>query len=106
MAIGDRPKAAGKPDEEESAPAVLLPDAPGAPSPEEEAAFLAVEGTDGEAYSLPSKAESAEPEAGDASLPPMEDLVKRIPAPVRETLEELFRARFVTVKRFPQSALK
>ncbi len=39
-------------------------------------------------------------------LPPMEDLVKRIPAPTRELLEELFRARFVTVKRLPKSALK
>jgi hypothetical protein len=43
-------------------------------------------------------------EPGD--LPPLEDLVKRIPAPAREVLEELFRPRFVTVKRFPQSALK
>jgi len=32
--------------------------------------------------------------------------VKRIPAPTRELLEELFRARFVTVKRIPKSALK
>ena len=39
-------------------------------------------------------------------LPPMEDLVKRIPMPTRDLLEELFRARFVTVKRLPQSALK
>jgi hypothetical protein len=39
-------------------------------------------------------------------LPPMEDLVKRIPAPTRELMEELFRARFVTVKRLPKSALK
>ncbi len=36
----------------------------------------------------------------------MEDLVKRIPAPARELMEELFRARFVTVKRVPKSALK
>ncbi len=43
-------------------------------------------------------------ETGD--LPPMEDLVKRIPALAREAIEELFRARFVTVKRIPQSALK
>lgn len=43
-------------------------------------------------------------EQGD--LPPLEDLVKRIPAPAREVLEELFRPRFVTVKRFPLSALK
>ncbi len=45
----------------------------------------------------------AEPQG---SLPPMEDLVKRIPMPARDLLEELFRAKFVTVKRLPQSALK
>ena len=39
-------------------------------------------------------------------LPPMEDLVKRIPAPARAAVEELFRARFVTVKRIPADALK
>jgi hypothetical protein len=39
-------------------------------------------------------------------LPPMDDLVQRIPATVRATVEELFRARFITVKRIPQSALK
>jgi hypothetical protein len=43
-------------------------------------------------------------EKGD--LPPMEDLVKRIPAPARAALDEFFRANFVTVKRLPQSALK
>lgn len=41
-----------------------------------------------------------------SELPPMEDLVKRIPVPARAALEELFRARFVTVKRIPLSALK
>ncbi len=49
-------------------------------------------------------AEAPPEEKGD--LPPMEDLVKRIPAPARELMEELFRARFVTVKRVPESALK
>jgi hypothetical protein len=39
-------------------------------------------------------------------LPPLEDLVKRIPMPTRDLMEELFRARFVTVKRVPKSALK
>ncbi|WP_438482405.1 hypothetical protein [Oleiharenicola lentus] len=39
-------------------------------------------------------------------LPPMDDLIKRIPLAARETLEDLFRARFVTVKRIPKSALK
>ena len=48
--------------------------------------------------------ESPPEEKGD--LPPMEDLVKRIPAPTRGLLEELFRARFVTVKRIPSRDLK
>lgn len=49
--------------------------------------------------------ESASPEdKGD--LPPMEDLVNRIPKAAREALEEHFRPRFVSVKRIPQSALK
>ena len=48
--------------------------------------------------------ESPPEEKGD--LPPMEDLVKRIPAPAKAVLEELFRPHFVTVKRFPPSALK
>lgn len=40
------------------------------------------------------------------ALPSLDELVKKIPAEVRETLEELFRARFVTVKRVPKRALK
>ena len=48
--------------------------------------------------------ESAPVETGE--LPPMEDLVKRIPMPTRDLMEELFRAKFITVKRIPQSALK
>ena len=43
-------------------------------------------------------------EKGD--LPPMDDLVKRIPMPTRDLMEELFRAKFVTVKRIPKTALK
>jgi len=46
------------------------------------------------------------PEEPKTDLPPMDDLVKRIPAPARELIEELFRARFVTVKRMPKTALK
>jgi hypothetical protein len=48
----------------------------------------------------------AEVEDEKSELPPMDDLIKRIPLAARETLEELFRARFVTVKRIPKSALK
>jgi len=32
--------------------------------------------------------------------------VQRIPAPTRELLDELFRAKFVGVKRLPKSAFK
>ena len=38
-------------------------------------------------------------------LPPLDELVQRIPAEVRDTLEDLFRARFVSVKRVPKRAL-
>jgi hypothetical protein len=34
-------------------------------------------------------------------LPPVEDLVERIPQPVRDALEDLFRARFTSVRRLP-----
>ncbi len=46
------------------------------------------------------------PEEVKSDLPPLDDLVNRIPAPTRALMEELFRARFVTVKRMPKSALK
>ncbi|MBI2516754.1 MAG: hypothetical protein HYV95_07535 [Opitutae bacterium] len=46
----------------------------------------------------------AEDEQGD--LPPLDDLVQRIPAATRELIDELFRAKFITVKRVPKSALK
>jgi len=34
-------------------------------------------------------------------LPPVETLVERIPQPVRDALEDLFRARFTSVRRLP-----
>ncbi len=46
------------------------------------------------------------PPEDQGDLPPMDDLIKRIPKAARDTLEELFRPRFVTVRRIPQSALK
>ncbi len=49
--------------------------------------------------------DSAEPPDAKA-LPALDELVQRIPLEVRETLEDLFRARFVAVKRVPRNALK
>ncbi len=40
------------------------------------------------------------------ALPPLEELVKRIPPEVLETLDDLFRAKFTAVKRVPPKALK
>ncbi len=54
----------------------------------------------------PSLMHTESPPVEKGDLPPMEDLVKRIPMPTRDLMEELFRAKFITVKRIPQSALK
>ena len=46
------------------------------------------------------------PAAPDAPPPSLDAMVARIPANVRETLDELFRVKFVNVQRLPTSALK
>lgn len=81
--------------------------APVGPSADEEAALLSEDRTSESFYGQAPKAENLEPEIDEtAPLPPMDDLVKRIPQPSRDLIEELFRARFVTVRRVPKSALK
>ena len=85
-------------------PGTMSADAPAGPSSEEEAAFLAQEREMGIVTPALMHTESPPEEKG--SLPPMEDLVKRIPMPARDLMEELFRAKYITVKRMPQSALK
>lgn len=101
-------EAAREPAEESPASAIATEappaDAPAGPSSDEEAAFLAQEREMGIVTPALMHTESPPEEKGD--LPPMEDLVKRIPAPARAVLEELFRPQFVTVKRIPKSALK
>lgn len=55
----------------------------------------------------PSRTLAADSEPDDQKpLPPLDDLVQRIPAETRQLMDELFRANFVTVKRVPKSALK
>jgi hypothetical protein len=70
-----------------------------------ESAFLAEARQRGETFSAPVKVEEIEPANG-SRLPPLAELVAKIPPEVRETLEELFRAKFVTVRRVPKKALK
>jgi hypothetical protein len=79
---------------------------PAGPTPEEEAALLTTDRSSEQFYGLLPQIEQGDAEPVAASLPPMEDLVKRIPVPTRALIEELFRARFITVKRVPTSALK
>lgn len=51
-------------------------------------------------------APKSEKEPLNVPLPPLQTLVDRIPAEARETLEDLFRARFVSVKRVQAENLK
>ena len=76
--------------------------APVGPSDAEEATFLARESEVEASEQQPT----AEPNGNATELPPLEDLVKRVPAPVRQLLVETFRAKFVAVKAVPKSALK
>ncbi len=80
----------------------------GATWPDEsaEAAFLADARERGEPVVATKTADEAPEENDSKALPPLNELVERIPTEVRETLEELFRARFVNVKRMPKKALK
>lgn len=71
-----------------------------------ESAFRAEAKERGETV-VPTRAVEEVVEPADTKpLPALNDLVNRIPPDVRETLEDLFRARFVTVKRVPAKALK
>ena len=72
-----------------------------------EAAFLAEARERGEIVTTTKAAPAAVEEVVDPkALPPLDELVKRIPPEVRESLDELFRARFVSVRRVPAKALK
>lgn len=118
VALSDQPSAISQPGGEEDAPtSSVVTDNPGAPlddgapvgpSDGEESAFLAERREQGfSAPTAPTRAAVADSEPDDKKpLPPLDDLVQRIPAETRQLMDELFRANFVTVKRVPKSALK
>ncbi|PTY05906.1 hypothetical protein DB347_16345 [Opitutaceae bacterium EW11] len=52
------------------------------------------------------KADGADSADDATPLPPMQELIDRIPPQARETLEDLFRAKFIAVRRASPDALK
>ncbi|GAB1488222.1 hypothetical protein MASR2M8_06670 [Opitutaceae bacterium] len=95
--------------EEATVAAVVAPpadtDEPPMPGEEAERAMLAELRERGEAP-VRAKAVSADADEKPVRLPPLDELVKRIPPNVRDALDELFRARFTGVRKIPADALK
>ena len=76
------------------------------PDESAEAAFIAGQNEQGVPVPVSAAAEAREEADPQAPLPSLDELVKRIPPEARELLDELFRAKFVAVKRVPKQALK
>jgi|GEM_PF-2845532 len=90
-----------------------IDEAPRWPDEASEASFLSEQGNGGGAPAsrpafTPKKSseESTPASEAPAKLPPLQSLVDRVPAATREVLEDLFRARFVSVKQIQKDALK
>lgn len=79
--------------------------APIGPGEAEESAFLAEQGEVRSPKAVSPSGVGAESDAN-TPFPPMDDLIHRIPAASRELMDQLFRAKFITVKRMPASAFK
>ncbi len=69
-----------------------------------EAEFLASAQATGETVKPPA-AVTVAVEVESSPLPALDDLVPRIPADVREMLDDLFRVKFVSVRRISKQAL-
>jgi hypothetical protein len=71
-----------------------------------ESAFLSEARERGEATVAAKPPQEATDDNDLKPLPALNDLVERIPANIRETLDDLFRVKFTTVRRIPGKALK
>lgn len=80
--------------------------APVGPADGEEAAFIAEQREQGFVAPVATPATAVAEPDDKSPLPPLDDLLNRIPAATRELMDELFRAKFIAVKRVPRSALK
>jgi hypothetical protein len=78
------------------------------PDENAEAAFIADARQRGEPVKAAATTVQAAEEKEDLkrALPPLADLVNRLSPAVRETLDDLFRVKFTTVRRVPKSVLK
>jgi predicted trehalose synthase len=76
------------------------------PGEEAEAAFLAEARERGEdVASVAAALAAAEGEDEKVALPPLEELVAKLPTELRDTLDDLFRAKFAKVIRVRKSDL-
>lgn len=76
------------------------------PDENAEAAFIAEARGRGESPVATPPSDEDDDERSAKKLPPLSELVERIPAETRELMEELFRAKFVAVRKVKKSALK
>lgn len=76
------------------------------PTAAEEAAFLAESRSRGEPVAPPARETAEEADENPKALPKLDELVNRIPAETRELLDELFRAKFVAVRKVRKADLK
>jgi hypothetical protein len=103
---GDRPPA-GPPDNPSPAPA----EEPVWPDDSAEEAFLAGrrppdDGAEAVEPAAPGPPPGEPAGNGREDLPPLDDLVGRVPPGARAVLDELFRAKFTAVRRVPKESLK
>lgn len=91
-------------------PAAPDEDGPVWPDEATESAMRAEVVTRGETLNSKAAREAAEAAAEAAAekrnLPPLDELIGKIPADVRDTLEDLFRVKFMKVARSPKKAFK
>ncbi|MEI7553278.1 MAG: hypothetical protein WCL24_13205 [Verrucomicrobiota bacterium] len=71
-----------------------------------EVAFFAEQREQGAPVAATRAVEAVQELETKGTLPALDELVQRIPAAARELMDELFRAKFIAVKRVPKAALK
>ena len=87
--------------------AALLPEA-GAPNawPDESAEVAMLSELNERGEKPASTATEPIEETDTSDLPPLDELVRRLSPEVRATLDDLFRVRFIAVRRVPQQTLQ